>query len=121
MKNEKAIRKLLEEIKTAAGKSQRDVYFFLKADEAIALLKPCSLSGEFEYMTELKKLAKCSMSGVKKVAQKTVVYIEQLEPLLLSQANFMSHVGFVCPDLLEDAESRRATIEEALGINENKT
>ncbi len=30
---------LLREIKTAAGKSQRDVYFFLKADKAIELLE----------------------------------------------------------------------------------
>ena len=43
--NEEAI-KLLEEIKKAAGKWPKDVFYFIKADQALALLKPkCATCG----------------------------------------------------------------------------
>ena len=45
MKNEEAI-KLLEEIKKAAGKWPKDVFYFIKADQALALLKlKCATCG----------------------------------------------------------------------------
>ena len=58
MSKEEAIRTLLEEIKKAAGKCPKDVFFFIKADQALALLKPEQTSGEL--VRHLRCLVKTS-------------------------------------------------------------
>jgi hypothetical protein len=64
MNNVTEIRQLLKEIKTASGKEPKDIFYFLKADQALTLL-PC------ETCTHKTEMDLCSQWATKRFPETT--------------------------------------------------